>query len=263
MPVTTRRAHILSLPCWWNLPQELILHIMQHLPPPAIVQVSGCCRLLRKLAYEPSLWTSLDFGTAFKLSSSNMTDSVLGRFLRRIDAANSLTSISLVGCIRLSGAGLLPLVGSTCLTSIDLRRSDLSHEPDGRFFFGCQKLSPDLASTLLEPMLERGQLKSFMAERIDMRDSSRPLYLLRPEHYHGPTSCCDMCISMLPPSATTRAPSLTMCGICNIAFCDHCVSRAAKRCCHCDTLTCLACARTDATGSWSCVECDEFGPEPS
>ena len=261
MPVTTRRAHHLSLPILTNLPTELIIEICQLLPPPALVDLGGCSRMLRTLSRTPSLWTVLDFGD-FPKSAANLTDLVLMRLLDRIGAAHSLTSISLVGCSRISGWGLLSLGTSTCLTSIDLRRAAIGcDDDDGRYYYGGRALSHSLVPRLIEPKLKSGQLTHLMVNRLDMQSPGSPLTPIRPDHFFGSFTemrqRCAMCISVLPPPAIGPHPKLTHCGTCYSQLCEVCLPRATRPCDDCGRRTCVICVRTTPQGGWMCLECLE------
>jgi len=110
-----------GLPKLCNLSDDLLLVILQLLPLTSRVSVSGAHKNLHRVANQGSLWTELSVPL-----DSTLGDQALARLLKRVDAKNHMVSLSLVGCWRVTGAGLYPLEGSTVLRSIDFRRATLA-----------------------------------------------------------------------------------------------------------------------------------------
>ena len=65
-------------------------------------------------------WDTLDFGGIEKDLAAKLSDDDISGILQVIDAVNNVKRLRLTNCIKITGAGLRPLRGSTIIEQIDL-----------------------------------------------------------------------------------------------------------------------------------------------
>ena len=207
----SRAAVEAAKPCFTNLPEELQYAVMEQLTTKlsvfghvsvysdvGAIATLGCCnRALHALSLRGALWKSIRFPYFL---GCNMTDVRLTKLLERVDGRNHVESISLTNCWQVNGTGLLPLVGSTVLKRLDLRREDIELGQVKR-----RMLTPQL-SNLLQPMLSTSppQLTSLRAMQRDYHIHIKPLLTTPSAHltltHNGYRPCHRCCEVMYDPA---------------------------------------------------------------
>jgi len=75
-------------------------------------------------------WNTLDFGDIEKVLASKLSDEVIDKILRNIDAVNDLQILKLAGCVNIMGSGLDVLRGSVAIKQIDMSLVGNHEVPD-------------------------------------------------------------------------------------------------------------------------------------
>ena len=101
-------------------------------------------------------WNVLDYGEIEPELAARLTDEDLDASLQVyevIDAGNELKTLRLTGCVNITGAGLLPLTGSTTIEVLDLSLTRKGDNP--RLNAQRPKISLDLVLPILESIILR------------------------------------------------------------------------------------------------------------
>ena len=188
-----------------------------------------------------------------------LTDVRLSQLLERIDGRNHVESISLVDCPLCDGTGLLPLVGSTVLKSLDLRRAYMS--PTG------YQLNRNLTRQLhrlLQPLLTSSppQLTSLRAYRTDYFRDIKPLMNSPPPHIvldQFPQDKCHCCVEVMYNPVNERPADRVQerCDICHKPHCAYCVDGLMHACDECGALCCQGCLNRVEENVCLCDNCYE------
>mmetsp|Transcript_27520 Transcript_27520/g.55509 ORF Transcript_27520/g.55509 Transcript_27520/m.55509 type:complete len:409 (-) Transcript_27520:304-1530(-) len=89
----------------------------------SLLRLAVASKSLQRQVYRgcSCLWKRMDFSVIGNKRSFHLTDRVLSVLLSRVNAVNVTEYLSLFGCYKICGSGLVPLRGSTVLKEIDLR----------------------------------------------------------------------------------------------------------------------------------------------
>ncbi len=103
-------------------------------------------------------WDTLDFGEIEEEMATKLSDDDISAVLQHIDAVNNVKRLRLTNCIKITGAGLEPLRGSTIIEQIDLSLTGVGEKPrlDPWPPISCEAVLPVLHSII---MAERCSLK--------------------------------------------------------------------------------------------------------
>ena len=140
----SKRRRLLSdsspgIQCLSDLPNGVLTHAASFLGPPsraffaaslAISQNAAPASEERNIAIVDHEWSTLDFGDIEKDLAIRLSDRDIKAVLLSIDAVNKLKTLKLTNCIKITGAGLEPLRGSTMIEQIDLSLVEKHQSPD-------------------------------------------------------------------------------------------------------------------------------------
>jgi len=232
-------------------------------------------------------WDTLDFGEIEKELAERLSDDDISDVLQHIDAANTVKRLRLTNCIKITGAGLRPLHGSTVIEQVDLSLVGDGESPalDPEPPISCEAVLPILDSIISAdtPCTMKHLQFPYKWRRDRYTDSEFHTFILR---YHQMRMARDMvtclyCGQNLPGygehwiSASgdyygTHAMSCYQCtnhfcydcidedGIKNLVYCNQCQRDYCKNCVKVDS--CYFC---DRCGEFTCEycsnskECDE------
>ena len=132
-----------------DLADELIVSVCENLEftDDAVCLSATCEKLHALVSNSTHLWVNMIFS---KAGAGRLTDVQLSALLQRVNARTCTTLLRLQYS-EISGVGLLPLVGSTCLQVLDLRQTHgpCAHYPDEGKHWDCQALLQLLESLTL------------------------------------------------------------------------------------------------------------------
>ena len=187
---------------------------------------------------------------------STLGDQALARLLKRVDAKNHMVSLSLVGCWRVTGAGLYPLEGSTVLRSIDFRRATLA-----RGTLRYQPLSPWALEflTAMIPRLESLHISAvdgispFQARAQAKSQKDQPFFVLP----HESRTSCATCRELVPAMSSVQKQT-GHCSNCFSRFCTTCTPIYFRECASCNRACCKFCLDFEGESiGYICTNCQE------
>ena len=114
--------------CVNDLPDGLLVGISRYLAKPSVALFAIAMATTNsqeqtqttKAIISAFDWSVLDFGDIEKILASKLSDGVIDKILRNIDAVNDLHILKLAGCVNISGIGLNVLRSSVVIKQIDL-----------------------------------------------------------------------------------------------------------------------------------------------
>ena len=223
--------------------EDMLLEIMRQLPLMRVPRLGTTSKLFYNLSRRGELWVDASFPPAVAFS---VTDANLARILNSVDAKTHTRRLSLEGCWQVTGIGLAPLLGSTVLQTLDMRRRI---EYDGRV------INKDIADgamrSLVEPMLKSNQLLSLMCHRDELWSLE-----LVPAKTKKPADLSRMCIYCYDGMGTDADVEETIkCDRCDTWVCASCV-RFLSECERCGDLCCEDCIdHSDEYTEYACHDC--------
>ena len=176
------------------------------------------------------MWQHIKFLS--KKSRHKLSDAQLRALLTRVDARSHTKSISLRGCVSVTGSGLSPLQGSVALLSADLRRASSEHRHP-------RALDGGEVARIVKPMAQLAELL------LDWVDASSPHFVVASQGDMTRNNMCDSCVDVINPTKIVRTKP---CKCCEMYFCASC--RAAH------WSTCERCKRRKR-----CLPCLEYNAE--
>jgi len=242
MPSTRRQQQLAAeaarSPDFSSLPDEILLNVVggasgsaRKLTYASLFAFGASCKTLQRITNDGRLWQHIKFLS--KKSRHKLSDAQLRALLTRVDARSHTKSISLRGCVSVTGSGLCPLQGSVALLAADLRRAS-SKQRDRRHLLTERALDGEEVARILKPM---AQLTELLLEW-----GSAPL---SPHFVVSVTGGCDSCVDVINPTKIVRTKP---CKCCEMYFCASC--RAAH------WSTCERCKRRKR-----CLPCLEYNAE--
>ena len=147
--------------CFNDLPDGLLVGISRYLAKPSVALFAIAMATTNsqeqtqttKAIISAIDWSVLDFGDIEKILASKLSDGVIDKILRNIDAVNDLQILKLAGCVNISGIGLNVLRSSVVIKQIDLSLVGKHEvpviEPD-------PLLSEDLVIPILDSVINGG-----------------------------------------------------------------------------------------------------------
>jgi len=135
------------------LPHDLLVDsVLSYLDLYSLIKFSGTSKTCQKIIYNDipkKRWAKINFN-----GNQNITDDQLHAFLDNINANQNTKVLSLVGCTKITGSGLVPLSGSSVLEDIDLRvLGSLPLQGDSACLLGSTGLDEECVGAILNSML--------------------------------------------------------------------------------------------------------------
>jgi hypothetical protein len=135
-----------------SLPHDILIDsVLSYLDLYSLIKFSGTSKSCRKIVYND---IPKDRFAKINLNGNqNITDDQLHAFLDNINANQNTRVLSLVGCTKITGTGLVPLSGSSVLEDIDLRVLALPLQGDSACLLGSTGLDEECVGDILNSML--------------------------------------------------------------------------------------------------------------
>ena len=241
MPSTRRQQQLAAeaarSPDFSSLPDEILLNVVggasgsaRKLTYASLFAFGASCKTLQRITNDGRLWQHIKFLS--KKSRHKLSDAQLRALLTRVDARSHTKSISLRGCVSVTGSGLSPLQGSVALLSADLRRASSEHRHP-------RALDGGEVARIVKPMAQLAELL------LDWVDASSPHFVVASQGGMTRNNMCDSCVDVINPTKIVRTKP---CKCCEMYFCASC--RAAH------WSTCERCKRRKR-----CLPCLEYNAE--
>jgi len=136
-----------------SLPHDILVDsVLSYLDLYSLIKFSGTSKTCQKIVYNDI--PKNRFATINLSGNQNITDDQLHAFLDNINANQNTRVLSLVGCTKITGTGLVPLSGSSVLEDIDLRvLGSLPLQGDSACLLGSTGLDEECVGDILNSML--------------------------------------------------------------------------------------------------------------